>query len=250
MAVEYLVTASPEIMSEKNRAQQDAYFVDALKWLEDKHGRENVVYAGIHRDETTPHMYAYVVPLDDRGRLNARHFFGAQNALGKMQTDFAERVGQKHDLERGIEGSKAQHVSIQQYYGRVNAATPKAPSVDVPEPTLKERLYPAEYGKRVAQSVLDQIAPAYSALSAKAGQADLAKKRVDTLEATRSASEASQLGKLQSLELELKTTREAISDVLNTIRAGGEASEQIIQKLQSEFKARKPLKQRDQELDR
>jgi hypothetical protein len=167
IAVEYLITCSPEAMKDKNRAQQDSYFVDSLKWLEAKHGKENVVYAGIHRDETTPHMYAYVVPLDDRGRLNARNFFGEKNALSTMQTDFVERVGQKHNLERGIEGSKAKHVSIQQYYSRVNAATPKAPSVDVPEPTIKERLNPSEYGKRVAQSVIDQIAPAYSALLAK-----------------------------------------------------------------------------------
>lgn len=250
MAVEYLFTGSPEVMKEKTSEQQDAYLTDALKWLEDKHGKENVVYAGIHRDETTAHMYAYVVPLDDRGRLNARHFFGEQNALGKMQTDFAEQVGKKHDLERGIEGSKAKHVSIQQYYARVNAATPKAPSVDVPEPTMKERLNPSEYGKRVAQSVLDQIAPAYSSLLAKAAQTDLAKNRTEVLEAARSASEATQAEKVRKLELELKTTREAVSSVLNAIREGGDESKKIIHQLQSEGKTRKAPIQRDQELDR
>ena len=49
-------------MQGKARSSQDAYFRDALDWLKNKHGAENVVYAGIHRDETTPHMYAYVVP--------------------------------------------------------------------------------------------------------------------------------------------------------------------------------------------
>ena len=62
LAIEYLITASPEVMQSKERSSQDGYFRDALKWLQDKHGAANVVYAGIHRDETTPHMYAYVVP--------------------------------------------------------------------------------------------------------------------------------------------------------------------------------------------
>jgi len=121
LAVEFLITASPEVMQEKTKDAQDAYFADALKYLQDKHGAENVVYAGIHRDETTPHMYAYVVPLDERGKLNCRQFYGDKNALSDLQTDFTEKVGVPHGLERGIKGSKAKHTSIKQYYARVNA---------------------------------------------------------------------------------------------------------------------------------
>jgi hypothetical protein len=55
---------------------------------------------------------------------------------------------------------------------------------------------------------------------------------------------------VRKLELELKTTREAVSSVLNAIREGGEESEKIIHQLQSEGKARKTPIQRDQELDR
>jgi len=60
--VEYLITGSPEGMHAKSKEAQDRYFQDGLNWLRDKHGAENVIYAGIHRDESTPHMYAYVVP--------------------------------------------------------------------------------------------------------------------------------------------------------------------------------------------
>ena len=109
LAIEYLVTASPDDLHAKSRKEQDDYFSDAKKWLEEKHGAENVVYAGIHRDETTPHMYAYVVPIDSKGKLNCRAFLGGAKALSEMQTDFADRVGIKHKLERGIEGSRAKH---------------------------------------------------------------------------------------------------------------------------------------------
>ena len=72
LAVEFLVTASPESMASKDRAAQDAYFKDALQWLLDRHGAKNVVYAGINREETTHHMSEYVVPTDEGGRHNGR----------------------------------------------------------------------------------------------------------------------------------------------------------------------------------
>lgn len=123
LCIEYLVTASPEAMRAMGRADQDAYFNDALHWLRARHGAANVVYAGIHRDETTPHMYAYVVPLDPvTKRLNAKRWLGGATALSEMQTDFAEQVGARHNLVRGIEGSKAKHQRVKRHYGLVNRA--------------------------------------------------------------------------------------------------------------------------------
>ena len=123
LAIEYLITASPEAMQELGGQGRDAYFNDALKWLRERHGGANVVYAGIHRDETTPHMYAYVVPLDEAtGRLNARKWLGGATALSEMQTEFARVVGARHGLERGIKGSRAKHERVSRHYGLVNRA--------------------------------------------------------------------------------------------------------------------------------
>ena len=36
-----------------------------------------------------------------------------------MQSEFAEQVGRQHGLERGLEGSRSRHTTIQAYYGRV-----------------------------------------------------------------------------------------------------------------------------------
>ena len=122
LAIEYLITASPEAMQGMG-GKSAAYFNDALKWLRERHGRANVVYAGVHRDESTPHMYAYVVPLDEStGRLNARRWLGGAKALSEMQTDFAANVGARHGLDRGIEGSKAKHQRVKRHYGLVNRA--------------------------------------------------------------------------------------------------------------------------------
>ena len=103
--------------------ERTAYFNDALKWLKQRHGGANVVYSGVHRDEKTPHMYAYVVPLDEStGRLNARRWLGGAKALSEMQTDFAANVGARHGLDRGIEGSRAKHQRVKRHYGLVNRA--------------------------------------------------------------------------------------------------------------------------------
>ena len=52
-----------------------------------------------------------MVPLKD-GKLNAKHFTGGKKVLSQLQTDFAKDVGQRHGLERGIEGSQAKHQTI------------------------------------------------------------------------------------------------------------------------------------------
>ena len=127
LAIEYLITASPEAMAKMAPQERTAYFNDALKWLKQRHGGANVVYSGVHRDEKTQHMYAYVVPLDEStGRLNARRWLGGSKALSEMQTDFAATVGAQHGLERGIKGSRAKHERVKRHYGLVNQAHDQA----------------------------------------------------------------------------------------------------------------------------
>jgi hypothetical protein len=140
-AVEYLVTGSREAIAAMTPAQQRAYFVEALDWIKAKHGADNILSAVIHNDETTPHLTAMVIPLDDRQRLNARQFIGGdRNVLGLMQTEFAEKVGQAHGLQRGIEKSPARHQDIREFYAReINGGAsarlrPVEAPVDAPKP--------------------------------------------------------------------------------------------------------------------
>ena len=221
LAVEYLITASPEDMKGKTRQEQDAYFRDGLEWLKRRHGAENVVYAGVHRDETTPHMYAYVVPLDRQGKLNCRSFLGGAQALRQMQTEFAQEVGKHHGLERGVEGSRARHTRIQHYYGRVNEATPRTPPIDVPEPKLIEGK--EAYARRVAQSVLEQMAPEINSLRAKAAHADLAKQEAAAAASARQGAEyrASQSERLLQLEREKVKERQTKLDQIRLMVANG-----------------------------
>ena len=120
LCVEYFIGATPGYFDGTD-PKGERYFATAVEWLKERHGAENVVATSVHHDETSPHLVAYVVPLDQDGKLNAKAFLGGRAKLTAMQTDFAQAVG-RHGLERGIEGSKAKHQSIRDYYAKVNQA--------------------------------------------------------------------------------------------------------------------------------
>ena len=86
LAIEYLVTASPEWFRATPAAQQNAYIAAAVRWLEARHGKANVVCVNMQLDETSPHLVAYVVPLTKDGRLSAKDFLGGRKVLTQMQT--------------------------------------------------------------------------------------------------------------------------------------------------------------------
>lgn len=142
LALEYFIGASPEWFKEHSAEARESYFDDAEKWLRVRHGSENVIAVTRQYDETSPHICAYVVPIDPNGKLNCSHFQDGREKLRLMQTDFAERVGAKYGLERGIEGSTAQHEPVRKFYAAVNAPTP-TPTTRVPlvpDATLAETL--------------------------------------------------------------------------------------------------------------
>jgi hypothetical protein len=166
IGLEYFVGASPEWFEGKTRDQQNAYLLGALDWLQKRHGKENVVGWSIHRDETSPHLVAYVVPMTDKGTLNAKQWTGGAAALSKMQTDFARDVGARNGLQRGIEGSKAHHQTIKSFYAQIDQPSQHvsiSPETTQPK-VLKKGFLSTEYEspEMVAQRVTAAVQKAYS----------------------------------------------------------------------------------------
>ena len=160
LCIEHLITASPE-WDGWGTSKETEFFEQSKKWLENKYGKKNVVSTTVHRDETTPHLVAYVVPVDEEtGRLNAKKFIGgSRHTLSQMQTDFAVEV-KDLGLDRGLQGSKAKHTSIQEYYEKLNnyenePGIEKGLTYEVPEPEFFESK--KDYGARVANAMIDQI---------------------------------------------------------------------------------------------
>jgi hypothetical protein len=76
------------------------------------------VKAVAHRDEQTPHVVAYAVPLDRNKRLNCKAHLGGREKLSALQDDYAEAM-KLLGLERGIRGSQAEHQRVKTWYGKV-----------------------------------------------------------------------------------------------------------------------------------
>ena len=126
LAVEYVMTATSEWFAKATPEQEKAFFQQSLQWLADKYGADRIITASIHRDETTPHLSAFVVPLTQDKRLSAKEFIGSRDKMRADQTTYAACVANL-GLERGIEGSKATHQTIQQHYAAVQRGVmPKA----------------------------------------------------------------------------------------------------------------------------
>lgn len=87
---------------------QKRFFDDCTEFFAERYGKENVVSAVVHLDESTPHLHFNLMPITD-GRLCAKELFD-RTALRELQTDFYEVVGRKYGLKRGKEGSTAKHL--------------------------------------------------------------------------------------------------------------------------------------------
>lgn len=145
LAVEILLTASPEYFRPNNPEQAGYFEQEKLidwqdkvrEWLNSQYG-DRIVRAELHLDESTPHIHAYLVPLDERGKLNCRGIFGGRQKMIAFQDSYAAAMAEL-GLNRGAKGSKAKHTSIKQYYSAVNQKPNNNLSSNVAQQQLAER---------------------------------------------------------------------------------------------------------------
>ena len=98
-AIEVILTFSPGSIKAEDLQSWSAA---SMKWLCQVFGSSNIIDARLHLDETTPHIHAMIIPIDERGKLNARAFLGGtRDRMVELQTSYAEAV-KSFGLERGI----------------------------------------------------------------------------------------------------------------------------------------------------
>ena len=208
LCIEHLITASPE-WSGWGTNQEREFFEKSKEWLKNKYGAENVIATTIHRDETTPHLVAYVVPLDEEtGRLNCKKWLGGRAKISNMQTEFAKEV-KEFGLDRGVEGSKSRHTSIKEYYAKVNEAENK-PAINFEMPNFpKSELFESKekYAERVVdvvvESIFEQIKEEWDSMSILSNEFKTARKELSEAKET-----------LLDTRQKLSEAKETLSNVL------------------------------------
>ena len=111
---EWIITSNQEFFKGFDNAEIKRFFETSLEYFSDKFGSQNMAYAQVHLDETTPHMHLGIVPMKD-GRLSGKTVFD-RKTLREIQDDFPKFL-QEHnfDIERGIEGSQRKNISNETY---------------------------------------------------------------------------------------------------------------------------------------
>jgi 5S rRNA maturation endonuclease (ribonuclease M5) len=155
LAVEAIVSASPEYFRPKDPARAgyyeqeklDAWRKEVEPWL--KKNFPHALSIVLHLDESTPHYQIIDLPLDARGKLNCREKFGSPGKMAAWQTSVAKAMAPL-GIERGVEGSTAEHTKIAEFYEAVNTPNSKLmtgiPEVKTPKPkalsapTITERI--------------------------------------------------------------------------------------------------------------
>ena len=107
---EFVVTSDKDFFDQLTLGEEKRFFEESLSFLQDRYGKDNILYGIVHKDEKTPHMHVGMVPITEDGKLAAKQFFGKRTELQQLQDKFHEHVVKKgFDLERGI-ASDAKHI--------------------------------------------------------------------------------------------------------------------------------------------
>ncbi|WP_017655440.1 MobV family relaxase [Fortiea contorta] len=133
LCTEMFLSASPEYFRPDNPSASGQWSDDLMQqwaiasrdWLAQNYGSK-CVRAELHLDESTPHIHAYIVPVNEKtGRISHDAMFGGRGGQGriklsKLQDSYAAALAPL-GIERGVKGSKATHTKVKEYYQAVNS---------------------------------------------------------------------------------------------------------------------------------
>lgn len=114
----WIISSDSDFFECLNSEEIRKYFEASKDFFAENYGEENIAFANVHLDETTPHMHLGVIPLRD-GRLCANKIFDKKELL-RIQNELPKYLQERgFDLERGREGSGAKHLSVADYKKKV-----------------------------------------------------------------------------------------------------------------------------------
>ncbi|MHC5929225.1 MobV family relaxase [Nostoc sp.] len=122
---EYFRPGDPSLSGQWSDSLMQQWAIASRDWLAQNYGSK-CVRAELHLDESTPHIHAYIVPLNDKtGRVSHDAMFGGRGGQGriklsKLQDSYAAALAPL-GIERGVKGSKATHTKVKEYYQAVNS---------------------------------------------------------------------------------------------------------------------------------
>lgn len=153
--VELMLTASPEMFASPG-FDLDGWAAAQIEWGAKIFGRENLLEAVLHLDESTPHIHLLAVPerqkAETRGRrpkgadksgplkpcLAANDILGTREKLSDLQTDYAVDMA-RFGLTRGVRRSRSTHTTIREWYGQLEGKAAELEALRAEVPPLRAK---------------------------------------------------------------------------------------------------------------
>ncbi|MCK1211681.1 plasmid recombination protein [Streptococcus uberis] len=112
---EWIITSDKAFFEDMSQEQTKEFFETAKNFFAERYGEQNIAYAMVHLDESTPHMHLGLVPLKD-GKLSSKALFGHKEQLKEIQEEFPKYLNDKgYTLQRGEVDSEKKHLDTAEY---------------------------------------------------------------------------------------------------------------------------------------
>ena len=95
--VDFVFTFSPEMIG---KIDMQKWINTNIEWLKKEFGAKNLLRLDMHWHESTPHLHAFVLPLDDKNKFNFKYYVRHISQLVGLQDRYAEAM-KPFDLKRG-----------------------------------------------------------------------------------------------------------------------------------------------------
>jgi hypothetical protein len=244
LLIEYVVSAAHNAFIEQGgNVQWQSYFEDSLAFLEAHHSADNIIGVNIQLDERTPHLVVYAVPIVDypaatrsrnvilgkengqwvrglksfdvaaRTALSASHFMGSREKLRELQTNFAQEVGARHGLCRGLRYSAATHVTTKSFHQTLTRGLAANLELTTDDLARQWRLWGRESLSEHAARLTDTVIQHYAPTVAQASTADIQRRRADEMTDTARRTESA----LDTERRAHRRTRERLDELVGSL---------------------------------
>lgn len=95
--VDFVFTFSPEMIG---KIDMQKWINSNIEWLKEEFGAKNLLRLDMHWHESTPHLHAFVLPLDDKNKFNFKHYVRHISQLVGLQDRYAKAM-EPFNLKRG-----------------------------------------------------------------------------------------------------------------------------------------------------
>lgn len=112
---EWIITSDRKFFENLSDEEVKKFFVSAKEYFGNEFGEENIRYATVHLDESTPHMHMGIVPFDKDKKLSAKRVFNRET-LRDIQENLPKHLQEKgFEIERGLEGSERKNLTVPEF---------------------------------------------------------------------------------------------------------------------------------------